>query len=526
MGNAGEGKSTFNLYLYKKLWSEFKVGSALPIFIALPTIGKPDTELLHEHFRSKGFIAEEIEWLRTHHEFIFILDGYDEMSSTPNLYASNQLSEWRAKIIISCRSQYFAQGDDYLGYFAPIELGQMLYHTLQEVTTIPFNEQQIAAYVTKYVSNEADAQAFGDEAHYHQFLTIFQLNELIITPFLLMMALKVIPAISRKYPNLTEVDTKKIAESELYDEFMKWWFMRGVIKVQSNPNITIPRCCNLAGEFKKISTELAIEMRHADVMQVHYQTSEEALGNAYGRSFDVYEITTVTSAELKKVALIENEMHLLYISDCQDLKDRWRIVARNNASSPTYNPKTGWLTVDELEHRWASRKTNIVEHQESVRQKARALTYALAQLNQYTPETMSAELNNTIFEAIVAGLTHPWDYFFDLRDERVKRTLPGVPVQPTEHGGYMFIHAQVLNYFYTRAIKLEARPDMTGQGKRKPWDLAPAVPVAPAMAQHGIFPTVPQVQPGNTIIYQTIVQQPPPITPPPETPKKSRCLIS
>ena len=111
-----------------------------------------------------------------------------------------------------------------------------------------------------------------------------------------------------------------------------------------------------------------------------------------------------------------------------------------------------------------------------------------------------------------------------MRDPRVQRILPGVPVQPTEHGGYMFIHAQVLNYFYTCAIIDDARLDMTEQ--KKPWDLPSAAPVAPAMAQHGVFQAPPQAQPGNTIIYQTIVQQPSSTTPPPPAPKKSGCVIS
>lgn len=37
---------------------------------------------------------------------LFILDGYDEILGKDNLYILNKLSEWNAKVIISCRSEY------------------------------------------------------------------------------------------------------------------------------------------------------------------------------------------------------------------------------------------------------------------------------------------------------------------------------------------------------------------------------------------------------------------------------------
>ena len=65
-----------------------------------------------------------------------------------------------------------------------------------------------------------------------------------------------------------------------------------------------------------MSEELAIEMKHADVMQVHYRTKDQKLGNVYGTNFEAYEVRSVTSTELEQVDVIEDEMQLVYVNDC------------------------------------------------------------------------------------------------------------------------------------------------------------------------------------------------------------------
>ena len=51
-------------------------------------------------------MKNQIEDLRKTRSFIFILDAYDEIRKLKNLYVTNQLNQWRAKIIITCRREY------------------------------------------------------------------------------------------------------------------------------------------------------------------------------------------------------------------------------------------------------------------------------------------------------------------------------------------------------------------------------------------------------------------------------------
>lgn len=531
LGGAGEGKSTYNRYLFKKLWYEFAEGSAIPVFIGLPSVENPATQLLQEYFNSEHFTEEEIGFLHRNHSFVFILDGYDEMNSTPNLYTTNHLNTWQAKVIISCRTQYLTQFVRYDQYFKPIQAGTgiILDSAFQELTVVPFNEYQIDAYITKYLSVDKDAYAWGDLAMYRSHInTISGLRELITTPFLLMIALKVMPAIVNQYAGLEAGVRRKITQSVLYDAFMQWWFRRGEIKALLNPREGTTGWHDITAEFQKMSEELAIEMKHADVMLVRYKTSEYASGKTYSSNIQFYELVSVTTAELSKFSLEENTMYLLYVSDCKKPEERWRIVARNNAGTPTYNSVNGWLTLAELARRWSARTTSIPAHKEQICEKARALAYAENQLRSLTPKMLSTEIKENVFHAIVLGLTHPWDYFFDLNNTRVQRLLPGIPVRPGEHGGYVFIHAEILRHFYSKAIKREETQNITAM-KKKPWDLPPAMsPITqPTVVA---FPKIaPAVTPSTTVIQQTFFQ-PVPITAsalePALVSEKSCCNIS
>ncbi|KAK3811339.1 MAG: hypothetical protein J3Q66DRAFT_404713 [Benniella sp.] len=79
----------------------------------------PEQDTIPKQLRKCEFTEPQIRELKLHHAFILI-HGYDEHQQTNNLYASNrlnQLGEWRAKMVISCRSEYL--GVDYRDRFQP-----------------------------------------------------------------------------------------------------------------------------------------------------------------------------------------------------------------------------------------------------------------------------------------------------------------------------------------------------------------------------------------------------------------------
>jgi hypothetical protein len=119
MGDSGAGKSLYTQGLVNKLWQNFSAQSLIPIWITLPSLKDPVNKVIEETFDTYGFSKDQIEELRKTRSFIFILDAYDEIRCEKNLYQTNNLDKWNAKIIITCRREYLYHKDNYKLFFAP-----------------------------------------------------------------------------------------------------------------------------------------------------------------------------------------------------------------------------------------------------------------------------------------------------------------------------------------------------------------------------------------------------------------------
>jgi predicted NACHT family NTPase len=118
LGNSGAGKSTFNRTIEADLWSNYNPGDRIPLFIYLPSIDRPDDDLISKHLRKFNITEDEIQQLKISRELILICDAYDETQLQTNIYRRNRLNEnggWKVQMIISCRIEY--NGKDYIDQF-------------------------------------------------------------------------------------------------------------------------------------------------------------------------------------------------------------------------------------------------------------------------------------------------------------------------------------------------------------------------------------------------------------------------
>ncbi|KAF9171526.1 hypothetical protein BGX20_007405, partial [Mortierella sp. AD010] len=227
LGDSGAGKSTFNRAFEIHLWDKYKADERIPLFIHLPTIDKPEQGLVPKILRKIGFSEDQIRELKAYREFVLICDGYDESQLTRNLYTSNQLNqrgEWRAQMVISCRTEY--NGVNYKNRFQPIDrnIGRDS-ELFQEAFIAPFSRDQIHDYIDQYVLTIKPPWKSED---YQQALKeIPNLQDLVKNPYLLKLALDVLPTI---------VDTRKsysatqITRVGLYDKFVIQWLERSEIR--------------------------------------------------------------------------------------------------------------------------------------------------------------------------------------------------------------------------------------------------------------------------------------------------------
>jgi len=110
-GAASAGKSTFNHYLATRLWEAYSgdATSPIPVFIPLANVHdatRCNHDLVAELFRWQKWSEEGISKAREQLQFIFILDGYDEIQKRDrNFYIDNRLEDWDAKIVITSRPE-------------------------------------------------------------------------------------------------------------------------------------------------------------------------------------------------------------------------------------------------------------------------------------------------------------------------------------------------------------------------------------------------------------------------------------
>ncbi|KAF9129678.1 hypothetical protein BGW39_003904 [Mortierella sp. 14UC] len=230
LGDSGGGKSTFNLQLERTLWQNYERGGVIPLHINLPAIDKPQEDMIDKQLQRLHLFTEaQIQELRMSRQFIVICDGYDESQLKENLYTTNQLNrpgQWKAKMVISCRSQYL--GSDYRLQFQPAvdRYAQGAPEPLQEAVIAPFSRDQIEQYVEQYVQRvlpftvTADQHAWNVNTFMDKLVKIPHLIELVSNPLLLNLALRSLPRVVRSEQALSEI---RLTRVELYDSFTEEW---------------------------------------------------------------------------------------------------------------------------------------------------------------------------------------------------------------------------------------------------------------------------------------------------------------
>ncbi len=286
LGDTGSGKSLFCQDLITRLWQSYKPGNPIPLFISLARLQDPIGNVIEETLISYGFSAEQIATLKKEQQFIFVLDGYDEIHQFKNLYVTNKLNEWQARTIITCRSQYLYYLNDTDKHFMPFHGEKRQPQLLQQFYVAPFSEKEIVAYLQQYekLNGQAVVADLKDQKYdmksaeipkpvlYQQLISIPGLQILITTPFLLHLAVEALPDILVKYNDSKDqknTEQQKLTQAALYDVFIERWFKRQELKLKTSKHID-EKAADPKPNFWKFCKDLAVTMRTQNVTLINY----------------------------------------------------------------------------------------------------------------------------------------------------------------------------------------------------------------------------------------------------------------
>ncbi|KAG0379424.1 hypothetical protein BGX24_000447 [Mortierella sp. AD032] len=230
LGDSGSGKSTFCRMLERELWDNYKVGGRIPLYIDLPTIKKPCSDLIQKFLRDHhGIEDHKIQKIKRRRQLLLICDGYDELQLTANIYTTNRLSQLGdVKMVVSCRNTFLSR--KYEDRFRPSPSNK--YHAMssslfEEATITPFTEDNIQDFITRYVTDRTAAEFLGcvsvsSQDEYMRWLrAIPSVMKLAENPFLLTLALKALPSLPADALGNINLEATRL---DLYDYFAKEWF--------------------------------------------------------------------------------------------------------------------------------------------------------------------------------------------------------------------------------------------------------------------------------------------------------------
>ncbi len=242
-GDSGAGKSTLNRVLEKHLWDHKKEDDVIPLFISLPSIDKPEHDLIAKALKKRGLSEFQIQTLKKEKQrFVFVLDGYDEIRQAQNLYLSNRINQsdgWQGQMVISCRSEYL--GQDYRSRFQPNPGQPGEVASFAEVVIEPFSEEERNRYLKKYVEHNEMGWA---AQRYQDALEQPYLKDLVSNPFLLQVVLEAFPYLE----NDGKVRSAVQLRLDLYEHFVRRWFERNQQRLSTQ---------NLAGTQREIFRALS-----------------------------------------------------------------------------------------------------------------------------------------------------------------------------------------------------------------------------------------------------------------------------
>jgi DNA replication protein DnaC len=281
LGNSGAGKTMFCHFLSDLLCQQ--QDKVIVLYITLGSFDDPSHNLIEQYLQRAGLKEKEIKYLRKNHKFVFILDGYDEMSRGKglhqNLYATNHFEQWQAKIIISCRSSFLINAKDYRLDFYPLKQGKSNAAAFTEITLVPFSENQIKRYISVFLKNppaevmleRSDLEEkWQNPQTYLDYIDILPgLKTLISTPFLLRILMEVLPHIVADYQSVPVEERLQLTVTTLYDYFFKNYYIRQAAKLAQQGKLPEDGH-SLIDDFAEYSKQLAINMWEKEVTQITY----------------------------------------------------------------------------------------------------------------------------------------------------------------------------------------------------------------------------------------------------------------
>jgi len=242
----------------------------------------PRKRIVESLLERHGFTPEEIAILKKTKKFIFLFDGFDELSLDKidkgcSFLAANALYEWNVQLLLTCRSQHLVPINTHLTcgsyktYLSEYEEYSELSNSAtrkqfdwKEIFIMPCVEAQIIQYLHNYASSEeSEWKDWG--VYYHYLETIPGLKNLVQTPLILKIVVAALPTIERRsgqknafLNNTGSPMGTRLTRADVYAAFTYQWFEKEQWTLISHQ--FVPHTEDKLAKFSQFSMNLANQM--------------------------------------------------------------------------------------------------------------------------------------------------------------------------------------------------------------------------------------------------------------------------
>ncbi|MEM7174381.1 MAG: ankyrin repeat domain-containing protein, partial [Chlamydiota bacterium] len=235
----GMGKSLYLKFLEAKLWNQWKQGDPIPLRVHLPALEYPFDNACVEAFKVMFFDHDLDESLLGHlqnnYSFVFLFDSYDELFSYRPIYISNKIDQWNAKLIITCRTQYLEQRENYKRLFLPKKQWN---YNLPELRLRPFHIRQIESYLKKVLLQLKTP--WPKQRYLHVIETCPALKQGVTNPYILNLVIQTLPTLWEAHQKSRPNEEFTVDLHAIYQTYVEQWFLRQAAKINKPKRELLP----------------------------------------------------------------------------------------------------------------------------------------------------------------------------------------------------------------------------------------------------------------------------------------------
>lgn len=231
--NAGGGKTSFVKWLEYQMWVALSADATAPIPVLIPAakLHTDTTEAIQDALLRMKFTPQHIAKIMSEkRSIVVIFDGYEELTQGGrriNLHTKNKIEQFNAKTIITCRSQFLADPNQYYKLFAAKVEGDYDRSTLEIISLREFQSDDRKAFLDLFTENNPQApckkqkyKGWNTKTYLDVIATIEGLSKILSNPYLLFITARVLPLL------MEEKSKSPLIRNRLLGKYLDDWFER------------------------------------------------------------------------------------------------------------------------------------------------------------------------------------------------------------------------------------------------------------------------------------------------------------